>query len=81
MKITLKLFSVAKDLAGFEERDVLVGHEATAGEVLRYLATINPSFQRWRESLRLAVNLQYVNEDHLLREGDEVAVIPPVSGG
>ncbi|HXG37433.1 MAG TPA: MoaD/ThiS family protein, partial [Bacteroidota bacterium] len=47
----------------------------------QYLVDLNPKFEQWKSSLRLAVNLEYVNSDHPLQDGDEVAVIPPVSGG
>jgi molybdopterin converting factor subunit 1 len=81
MQVTLKLFSIAKDLAGFEERSISLNEAARAEDVLGYLVTCNPRFEQWKSSLRLAVNLEYVKSDHPLRDGDEVAVIPPVSGG
>ncbi|MGH2569390.1 MAG: MoaD/ThiS family protein [Bacteroidota bacterium] len=81
MNITLKLFSLAKDLAGFEERPLNVDDGVPAEVVLQYLTDLNPQFNRWKSSICLAVNYEYVPADHLLREGDEVAVIPPVSGG
>lgn len=81
MHVTLRLFSLAKDLAGFEERRISVHQSARAEDVLRYLVELNPKFEQWKSSLRLAVNLEYVRNDHPLQDGDEVAVIPPVSGG
>ncbi|MEX0736976.1 MAG: MoaD/ThiS family protein [Bacteroidota bacterium] len=81
MKVTLRLFSIAKELAGFEEREVEVSPDAKASEVLEILSRLNPQFTGWRGSLRLAVNREYVPGGHLLRPGDEVAIIPPVSGG
>ena len=81
MTITLKLFSLAKDLAGFDERPLKLDEGVRADAVLQYLAQLHPSFSQWKSSLRLAVNYEYVPPDHPLREGDEVAVIPPVSGG
>ncbi|HXG38502.1 MAG TPA: MoaD/ThiS family protein, partial [Bacteroidota bacterium] len=81
MNVTLKLFSLAKDLAGFEERRISVDPPARADDILQYLVDLNPKFEQWKSSLRLAVNLEYVNSDHPLQDGDEVAVIPPVSGG
>jgi molybdopterin converting factor subunit 1 len=81
MKVTLRLFSIAKELAGFEEREVEVSPDAKASEVLDILSRLNPQFTGWRRSLRLAVNREYVPEGHPLRPGDEVAIIPPVSGG
>lgn len=81
MNVRLKLFSLARDLAGFSEQVVDLGRNPRAGEVLAYLAEHNPEFGAWRASIRLAVNEEYVSNEHPLNEGDEVAVIPPVSGG
>ena len=81
MKITVKLFSLAKDLAGFDEREFELSQSGVAADVLQQLIRENAGFVDWKSSLRLAVNCEYVNGDHPLKEGDEVAVIPPVSGG
>ncbi len=81
MNVQVKLFSLARDLAGFSERVVDLGRNPRAGEVLEYLAKYNPEFSGWRSSIRIAVNEEYVSHEHRLNEGDEVAVIPPVSGG
>lgn len=81
MNITVKLFSVAKDIAGFEERQIDLAEKAKASDVLEFLKRHNGQFSKWQNSLRLAVNYEYVSNDHPLHNGDEVAVIPPVSGG
>lgn len=81
MKIRVKLFSIAKDLAGLEETVFEIPSGSHAGTVLDQLVARNARFNDWRPSLRLAVNQEYVRNEHLLNEDDEVAVIPPVSGG
>ncbi len=81
MHVIVKLFSVAKDLAGFDEERVQLQEGATANEVMLYLAQRNSKFEEWKASIRLAVNYEYVANSHPLRDGDEVAVLPPVSGG
>ncbi len=81
MKVNLKLFSVARDLAGFDERVIEVPAGARPEAVLAYLSQHNPDFERWKSSLRIAVNMRYADRSEFLNEGDEVAVIPPVSGG
>ena len=81
MKIRLKLFSIAKDLAGFDERVLELPSGASASSVADHLTSLNPQFKSWQSSVRMAVNQEYVGQDHMLRENDEVAVIPPVSGG
>lgn len=81
MKVRVRLFSVARDIAGFHDRMIELRSSSTAGSVIEMLAESNPRFTEWRRSLRIAVNQHYVSDDHPLSEGDEVAVIPPVSGG
>jgi molybdopterin converting factor subunit 1 len=81
MQIQIRLFSIAKDLAGVEEQRLDIEEGEQADAVFRYLETLHPSFRMWQSSMRLAVNHEYVHNNHPLRDGDEVAVIPPVSGG
>ena len=81
MKVTVKLFSLARDLAGFQEQVVQIGKGGVAADVVDRLIRENPRFEEWKKSLRLAVNYEYVDDAHPLKDGDEVAVIPPVSGG
>jgi len=81
MKVRLKLFSIAKDIAGFSEETIDLMSPANADDVLEYLTRKDTRFTAWRDSIRLAVNQQYVPKSHSLNDGDEVAVIPPVSGG
>lgn len=81
MKVKLRLFSVAKNLAGFDEQMLEVPQGSVAESVFQGLVQTNPRFVDWKQSLRYAVNLEYVSNNFPLHEGDEVAVIPPVSGG
>jgi molybdopterin converting factor subunit 1 len=81
MNVKLLLFSVARDLAEFDAIDLDMDESARAGDVYDYLAACNEKFIDCRRHFRLAVNNEYVNADHALHGGDEVAVIPPVSGG
>ena len=70
-------------------RDGFGGHElaaslpsgATGAELLAWLSQRNPQLAGLLDVSRLAVSCEYVSLDHRLRDGDEVVVIPPVSGG
>ena len=70
----VRLFSYLREQHG--ER-VRVDSEGTAGALMEALAREGIG----GEYCRLAVNLRFVEADELLREGDEIALIPPVSGG
>jgi molybdopterin synthase catalytic subunit len=76
MKIGVRLFAGLRDLAGTRATDVDLPEGATAGDVW-------PALQLGAEppGVLIAVNKAYVERDRVLAAGDEVALIPPVSGG
>ncbi|BDG62069.1 molybdenum cofactor biosynthesis protein MoaE [Caldinitratiruptor microaerophilus] len=78
--VRVRLFAGAAQAAGRRE---LSGDWAglTAGEVVQELARQFPSLGPLAPTLALAVNREYVEPDHRLQDGDELALIPPVSGG
>ncbi len=78
--ITVKLFAAAAEAAG---RRQLQGDWAglTAGQLVAHLAEQYPGLAKLVPSLAVAVNRDYADSDHLLSDGDELALIPPVSGG
>jgi molybdopterin converting factor subunit 1 len=81
MRVTVRLFAGLRDIAGAAElrRDIAEG--ATIGAVWRQLAGEYPGLGRYDRSISSAVNADYARMDRVLREGDEVAFLPPVSGG
>lgn len=81
MRIRMRYFAMAREILGkgAEEREVDV--EATAGSVFDDLITESPRLTPMRGSVLLMVNQTYVTPDHKLSDGDELALIPPVSGG
>ncbi len=81
MNVRVRLFSVAKDLAKIEELQLDMKDGAHVKEIYEYLAAYHDSFMDHKMNFRFAVNDEYVANDHKLKDGDEVAVIPPVSGG
>ena len=81
MRVTVRLFARLRDIAGAAEipRDVSAG--ATIGTVWRQLVSEFPDLARYERSISSAVNADYARMDRELRDGDEVAFMPPVSGG
>ncbi len=81
MKIRVRFFASLKDILGQKELVLDVPEGMTGGGLLRQLAQDHPRLSPLVPSLVLAVNREYAHLDRKLRDGDEVAFIPPVSGG
>ena len=72
--------SLAHDL-GAGATDLDLSDNATVGDALAALCEAHPALGKHRARLATAVNLEYVDLTHPLHDGDELALIPPVSGG
>ena len=76
--VTVRLFAQVRDLFGGETVAVEAG--SVAGLRLA-LHALRPAAAPLLTRCRVAVNLEFVDDDHPVTPADEVAVIPPVSGG
>ena len=81
MRIHVKLFAILKDRAGCGETSLDVREGASAREVADVLASQKPAIADFLPRVAYAVNLSYAKPDTVLHDGDELALIPPVSGG
>lgn len=81
MRIRLRLFASVREIVGARELSLEVPEGCTLGRALQQIAEAYPRLQGLAPSLMLAVNREYRGAEHRLREGDEVGLIPPVSGG
>ena len=81
MRVTVRLFALLRDIAGVSElaRDLAPG--ATIGDVWRQLAREFPELARYERSISSALNADYARMDQRVSDGDEIAFLPPVSGG
>ena len=80
MKLTLLSFGIAKDITGKRFSEIELPENCTVAELRSLLAEQYPVLNEL-SALRFAINSEYAQESDLLQEGDEVALIPPVSGG
>jgi len=81
MRVRVRLFARLKDIAGAAEMDREVPPGATARTVWNALAGEFPTLAPYAAISSCAVNEEYSTFDVELNEGDEVAFLPPVSGG
>jgi molybdopterin synthase sulfur carrier subunit len=76
------LFGIAKDIVGSAQMDLseLKRLPSSVGELKDFLCSSFPEFGKL-SSLAVAVNSEYAQDEVALETGDEIAIIPPVSGG
>lgn len=81
MRVTVRLFARLRELVGAGELDREVPEAATVGRVWEGLVTDFPVVAPYAESMSCAVNAEYARMSSPVHDGDEVAFLPPVSGG
>lgn len=81
MQVRVLFFGVLKDLAGRSSDELSLPESARAGDVVGRYEQQFPALAGMRSSIAIAVNQEYVRQDSALHSGDEVALLPPVSGG
>lgn len=81
MRVTVRLFARLKDLAGASELAQDLPDGATAEAAWRRLVQATPALGDYEKAMSVAVNAEYARMSAPLRDGDEVAFLPPVSGG
>ncbi|MCY3800655.1 MAG: molybdopterin converting factor subunit 1 [Chloroflexi bacterium] len=79
--VSVRLFAGAAEVAGVRVQRVTIQDGATVDEVFDRMAEQFPALAAMKASLKFAVNQEFVEMDQRLSDGDEMAVIPPVSGG
>lgn len=80
MIVKVKLFAMLKESLG-DEVELQVPEPATVSGLMRVFVEEYPQFREAAPSLNVAVDYAYSPGDHPIAEGQEVAIIPPVSGG
>lgn len=80
LEINLLAFGIARDVLGGSLIQLQLSQGATVGDLKAQLLADYPAFGNLA-SLAIAVNQEYAQDDLLLNSTDEIALIPPVSGG
>jgi molybdopterin converting factor subunit 1 len=81
MRVTVLFFGVLKEMLACESQTLDLPSGATVDAVLEHYRQLLPQQTKLWPSLAIAVNQSYAARGCLLRDGDEVALLPPVSGG
>jgi molybdopterin converting factor subunit 1 len=81
VRVTVRLFARLRDLAGTGEMIRDVPAPATVQTVWQALVREFPALVQYERTMSVAVNAEYARMAAAVRDGDEVAFLPPVSGG
>jgi len=77
MKIKVKLFASLRESLGYSERDMDISDGQTLNDIWKQI--IGNSEQP--DEVLMAINMNYANPGVMVKDGDEVAFFPPVTGG
>jgi molybdopterin synthase catalytic subunit len=81
ISVRVRLFATLKQQAGWTENKIEAPVGTTLGDFMALLMRMYPDLKLTGRAVYAAVNQNYAKPDHVLGNGDEVAIFPPVSGG
>ncbi len=82
MKVKVLLFSLFRDICGSDELELSFDEaEVVVSTCLESVYDLFPAMKEWDSKMLVAVNCEYSARDFVIKEGDEVALMPPVQGG
>jgi len=81
LKFKLRLFASFREAFGATEVEFELKDGSTAGDLVEKVIAEHPDLERFRGHVVVTVNKKSVRMTESINEGDEVAILPPVSGG
>jgi molybdopterin synthase catalytic subunit len=81
MRVRVLFFGQLKEVAGRERDTLELPEGARVSDLLRRYAEVKPALEPYYDAMAVALNQEYSEPEAALHDGDEVALIPPVSGG
>lgn len=81
MEVQVRLFATLRQQAGWSHQGLTLPDGATLRDALAEIDRQYPGLSISTRTFYAAINQEYAKGEQVLREGDEVAIFPPVSGG
>lgn len=81
LNVRVRYFSVARQIANRLNENVEVGQGSSVEALGQEIVRLHPGFKPIMNSVRFSVNHEIVRPGKLMREDDEIGVLPPVAGG
>ena len=81
MQLRILFFGVLKEFAGRDSDSLVLPDDSTLADVLRHYEKSMPQLRNFSASIAMSINQEYAGPEAKLNSGDEIALLPPVSGG
>jgi len=81
IKVNVLYFAQVREATGIREEEVILVKDSSVNNLMSKIEENHPSILRLKENIQLAVNCNIVGKNLSLKEGDQIAVFPPVAGG
>lgn len=81
MKVHVQFYAQVRDLAQTPQLDVDLAEGSTIRELLEEIYRQKPTLRAHDKSLLVGAGVEFVDRDYLLKESEEIAIMPPVQGG
>jgi molybdopterin synthase catalytic subunit len=81
MRVNVQYLGVLRELAGLANEPIEAAEGTALADLFATVQNRYPKLAEFRQAIALAVNCEYSSGERLLHDGDEVALLPPVSGG
>ncbi len=81
MRVNINTYSSVKTICGFSERELEFPERSSVHDIMQKLFNEYDELGKMKGRLLFALNEEYCEESTIIRDGDSLAVFPPVSGG
>jgi MoaD family protein len=81
MKVRAEFYSRLKEIVGAQALDISLPEIATVNDLFEQLKESYPKLRDFEKSMLFGVGVEFVDPNHVLNDGDVVAIMPPVQGG
>ncbi|PYK08427.1 MAG: hypothetical protein DME61_10005 [Verrucomicrobia bacterium] len=81
MKIHVQFYAQLRDLVGMLELDVDLVEGATVRDLLDQIYAKQPALRSHDKSILIGAGVEFIDRNHKLKPGEEIAIMPPVQGG
>ena len=81
MKVRAEFYSRVKEIVGASALELSLPKNATVNDLFEQLKETHPKLRDFEKSMLFGVGVEFVDRNHVLNEGDVIAIMPPVQGG